>query len=91
MMSKFATSEEFIPESADWQLLPFHFERTNGKGLVTNMVGEHLFVSADEFDELAHRRLPADSSLVRKLRAKQIIRQQEDQAPRRHLAQRRGG
>jgi len=49
--------------------------------LLTNMVGEHLFVSASEFGEVAEQRLPPDSPLVRGLRAKQIIKQTSDKAP----------
>lgn len=80
-MSKFQTADAFLPTSDAWELLPFRFERINGKVLLTNMVGEHLFVSADEFEELAEQRLPIDSPLVRSLRAKQIVKQDGDQAP----------
>ena len=52
-----------------------------GRVLLTNMVGEHLFLTTPEFDEIAENRLPPDSSLVRKLRAKQVIRQPRDTAP----------
>ena len=52
-MSKFQEAEVYYPESADWQLLPFRFERLNGRVLLTNLVGEHLFVSAEDFEELA--------------------------------------
>ena len=30
--------------------MPFRFERLNGRVLVTNLVGEHLFLSDEEFD-----------------------------------------
>ncbi len=49
--------------------------------LLTNMVGEHLFVTDGEFAELAEHRLPTDSSLVRRLRSKHVIRQPEELAP----------
>ena len=52
-----------------------------GRVLLTNMVGEHLFLSPTEFDELAENRLPRDSEMVRKLRAKHMIRQPGDMAP----------
>jgi uncharacterized protein len=79
-MSKFQPAGAFTPEAANWRLLPFRFHRLNSKVLLTNMVGEHLFVSETEFGELAENRLPRDSSFVRRLRAKQIIRQPGDRA-----------
>ena len=85
-MSKFLTAEHFTAPTADWQLLPFRFHRVNDRVLLTNMVGEHLFLAPDEFDEIAEDRLPADSGLVRKLRAKQMIRQPGDRAPLELLA-----
>ncbi len=80
-MSKFQAAESFQPETGDWQLLPFRFHRLDSKVLLTNMVGEHVFVSAQDFQEVAEDRLPADSALVRRLRAKQIIKQKGDKAP----------
>src|SRR3954453_5746220 len=67
-------------------MLPFRFHRMGSKVLLTNMVGEHLFVSAEDFAVLAEDRLPADSPLVRKLRAKQMITQEGEQAPLELLA-----
>jgi uncharacterized protein len=80
-LSRFQAAEAFQPQSADWQLLPFRFERLNGQVLVTNMVGEHLTLAAEEFDQLAAEELPTDSPLVRSLRAKQVIRQAGDRSP----------
>jgi uncharacterized protein len=80
-MSKFQAAEAFSPKAASWQLLPFRFHRVGQKVLLTNMVGEHLFVSPSEFEEVAEDRLPMDSALVRRLRAKQIIKQEGDKAP----------
>lgn len=85
-MSKFKTTDAYLPESATWELLPFRFERNGDNVLLTNMVGEHSFVSTAEFEELAERRLPVDSSLVRRLRAKHIIKQPEDSVPLELLA-----
>jgi len=80
-VSKFKEAEAFLPDEAEWELLPFRFERLNGRVLVTNMAGEHLLLGADEFDRLAHKQLPVDSSLVRRLRAKHVIRRPGDHAP----------
>lgn len=80
-MSHFREAEAFAGQSADWRLLPFRFERLNGKVLLTNMVGEHLIVSGEDFQQLAADRLPADSPLVRRLRAKHVIRAKGERTP----------
>lgn len=80
-MSKFKPATDYVPATADWELLPFRFHRNGGNVLLTNMVGEHLFVSGEEFDLLASDDLPADSAFVRRLRTKQIIRQAHERAP----------
>ena len=80
-MSRFRPPEAYRPTGAAWQLLPFRFERLNGRVLVTNMVGEHLFLTIAEFEQLEGASLPADSPLVRKLRAKQVIREASDELP----------
>jgi hypothetical protein len=68
-MPRFSSEAAFVPEVADWQWLPFRFERRNGSVICTNMVGEHLILSSREFADLAEKRLPTDSGLVRRLRA----------------------
>lgn len=85
-MARFLGPEAYRAKGASWQLLPFRFERLNGRVLVTNLVGEHLFLSAEEFEQLAESSLPVDSSLVRKLRAKHIIREADDNLPLELLA-----
>jgi His-Xaa-Ser system radical SAM maturase HxsB len=85
-VSKFQEAEVYYPETANWELLPFRFERLNGRVLLTNLVGEHLFVSADDFAGIAEERLPVDSPLVRKLRAKHMIRLENEHAPLQLLA-----
>lgn len=80
-MTKFNPPEAYRAEPADWQLLPFRFERLKGRVLVTNLVGEHIFLTHDEFEQLAARALPTDSPLVRKLRAKHVIRESGDDLP----------
>jgi His-Xaa-Ser system radical SAM maturase HxsB len=80
-MSKFRGPAAFQPETATWDYLPFRFERTNGKVLLTNLVGEHLFLSIDDFERVAEKTLPIDSPLVRRLRAKHVIREAGDELP----------
>jgi His-Xaa-Ser system radical SAM maturase HxsB len=80
-VSRFREAEAFRASGEDWQLLPFRFERMNGRVLVTNMVGEHLTLSGDDFEQLATRDLPDDSTLVRRLRAKHVIRSAGERTP----------
>jgi uncharacterized protein len=80
-MSRFLEPVAFQAPSADWQLLPFRFERISSRVLVTNLVGEHFFLTAEDFGRLASSDLPADSPLVRRLRAKHVIREAGDELP----------
>ena len=81
-MSKFKPAEAYAAASSEWELLPFRFERVgDDRVLLTNMVGEHLFLTGTDFDEFMGPRLGADSPLVRRLRAKHIIRQAEEELP----------
>jgi uncharacterized protein len=80
-MAKFRDQVAFAAPSADWELLPFRFERMGDRVLLTNMVGEYLVLSAEDFERLGERDLPADSPLVRRLRAKHMIREAGDDLP----------
>jgi His-Xaa-Ser system radical SAM maturase HxsB len=80
-MSRFRDPVAFQAPSANWQLLPFRFERINGRVLLTNLVGEHLFLTDEEFKQLSSGGLPNDSALVRRLRAKHVIREGSDELP----------
>jgi uncharacterized protein len=80
-MAKFRPAVAFQPEAPAWELLPYRFERLDSQVLVTNMVGEYLLLPGEEFAQLAARDLPADSPLVRKLRAKHVIREPDDNLP----------
>jgi His-Xaa-Ser system radical SAM maturase HxsB len=80
-VSRFAGPEAFAPSEARWSPLPYRFERIGERVLVTNMVGEHLFLSGEDFETLAAGELPEDSPLVRRLRAKHVIREEGERAP----------
>jgi hypothetical protein len=80
-MSRFQPAESYQAKCTAWEFLPFRFERLNGRVLVTNFVGEHLFLDHGEFDQLAAGSLPTDSPLVRRLRAKHVIREADDNLP----------
>lgn len=86
-MSRFQTRAAFQPDAAAWRLLPFQFDRFDARRvLLTNMVGEHVFVTEVELAALVDHRLPPDSALVRRLRAKHIIREADDELPLELLA-----
>jgi His-Xaa-Ser system radical SAM maturase HxsB len=80
-MSRFREPVAFQALSANWQLLPFRFERIHSRVLLTNLVGEHLFLTGGEFEQLSAGDLPNDSALVRRLRAKHVIREEGDELP----------
>lgn len=85
-MPKFRDPEAFAAPTAAWEFLPFRFERMDERVLVTNLVGEHLFLTEEEFERLASVDLPTDSALVRRLRAKHLIREPDDDLPLELLA-----
>jgi uncharacterized protein len=80
-MAKFREQVAFSAPSANWEFLPFRFERLGERVLVTNVVGEHTFLAAADFDCFVERELPNDSDLVRRLRAKHLIREPNDNLP----------
>jgi His-Xaa-Ser system radical SAM maturase HxsB len=80
-VSKFKTADAFEADPAAWELLPFRFRRIGERVLLTNMVGEHLFVDRAELDAIVERRLPSASPLVSRLRARHMVRQRGDRAP----------
>ncbi|HVW46637.1 MAG TPA: hypothetical protein VHA76_06270 [Solirubrobacterales bacterium] len=43
-MARFREQAAFSAAAADWEFLPFRFERLDGRVLVTNVVGEHTFL-----------------------------------------------
>ena len=64
MPSRFAPPAAYQPADPSWEFLPFQFERLSpNRVLVTNMVGEHLFVSADDFAALMGKKLDPASPL----------------------------
>jgi uncharacterized protein len=84
--SRFAELGEYQVPDGGWELLPFRFERLNGRVLLTNMVGEHLLLPADQFKSLADGSLAEDSHVFRRLRGKQIVRSVGDELPTELLA-----
>lgn len=86
-MSKFREATAFASAETDWQLLPFRFARTGPDAvLLTNMVGEHLFVTNEQFMSLAGRREDLDQALAARLRSKHLIRSGTEELPLELLA-----
>lgn len=86
-MSRFRDNSDFRPTIENWELLPFRFHRFSGERvLLTNMVGEHLFLARDEFASLMAKQLPSESPAFRQLRGKHLIRLQGEELPLELLA-----
>jgi His-Xaa-Ser system radical SAM maturase HxsB len=85
-VSKFQTAEVYR-SCEEWGLLPFRFHRFGSdRVLVTNMVGEHQFLSAADFQLLVDKALPEHSVTLRELRGKHFIRQLGEELPLELLA-----
>jgi His-Xaa-Ser system radical SAM maturase HxsB len=85
-MNRVSGSETYAPTGA-WQLLPLRFERfAPDRVLLTNLVGEHTFVSARDFVELTDRTLVPDSAVFRRLRGKHLLRTTDETLPLELLA-----
>jgi len=64
-----------LPPSS-WQLLPMRFHRFDSDSiLLTNLVGEHLFVSQDQFLAVMEGTCD-DQELLARLRARHLIQRQ---------------
>ena len=86
-MSKFLDAAAYAPVEPAWQLLPFRFERLDSERvLITNLVGEHLLVTSADLEAIVSRQLPANSPVVRQLRARQFIHDPGEQYPLELLA-----
>jgi His-Xaa-Ser system radical SAM maturase HxsB len=85
-VDKFAAPAAYQVEPGGWEYLPFRFERMNGRVLLTNMVGEHLFLERAEFGLLADKTLAEDSTTLRRLRGKHMVRAKDEQLPLELLA-----
>lgn len=73
--------------SNEWQFLPFRFHRfPQDRVLLTNLVGEHMFLPTDDFERLATGSLPDDPGTVSRLRGKHLLRAPDEQLPTELLA-----
>lgn len=74
-MAKFLSEAAFAPSASDeLQLLPLRFERLNAnRYLVANLVGDALFLSADELDRLTSLAVTAGDGLYERAFSKLLI------------------
>ena len=64
-MSKFSTYDKYISQEGSYQLLPFRFERLENETIVvTNYVGEFVFLKTEELNDLVQSLI--DGSLRKK-------------------------
>jgi His-Xaa-Ser system radical SAM maturase HxsB len=64
-----------------WESLPFRFHRFAGdRVLLTNMAGEHVFLTGAQFDDFVGNRLD-DAQVLRRLRGKHFIRRKDEGLP----------
>lgn len=85
-MSKFQPLDAYRTQ-ASYELLPFKFDRFNAtEYLLTNLVGEHLLLPAEDLPQLIDKALDDSHPLYASLRAKHFIRHAHEQAPLELLA-----
>jgi His-Xaa-Ser system radical SAM maturase HxsB len=72
-MSRFLPAEAFHAPETAIQLLPFRFERTGGGYLVSNMVGDFIRLSSDEFDRLSDTAIAPGDGLYEKAFAAHLV------------------
>lgn len=85
--SRFRPVEAFAADEPRLETLPYRFQRLrSGRVVVTNLVGEHILLTGDEFEKLGSGRLEWGSPLARKLLARHIVRPLGDRLPLELLA-----
>ena len=88
-MSRFEGAEFFRGAGHPVQLLPFRFERRpNGQYLVSNIVGEFINLSSEEFHKLADSNVTPGDGLYEKAYASHLITRENQQAQIQLLAMR---
>src|SRR5215467_5688583 len=88
-MARFLAADAFHDVDTPVELLPFRFERVTESGyLVSNMVGDFLRLTDDEFNRLADLRLSPGDGLYEKAYAAHLITRQGQRAQLQILAMR---
>jgi uncharacterized protein len=85
-MARFQTVDAFELPEQRLEHLPFRFERRTEDYLVSNMVGDFVALSHDEFDRLANLRIAPGDELYEKAYAAHLITRQGQKAQHQILA-----
>src|SRR5260370_5252883 len=85
-MARFQTAEAFEVPAKRLELLPFRFERRAKDYLVSNMVGDFVALTHDEFDRLADLRLAPGDGLYEKTYVAHLITREGQHAQHQLLA-----
>jgi His-Xaa-Ser system radical SAM maturase HxsB len=72
-MARFQAAGAYHAPDKAIRLLPFRFERNTGGYLVSNMVGDFVRLSADEFDRLVNEHITPGDGLYEKAYASNLI------------------
>lgn len=80
-MSKFSSLERYISSTGQYDLLPFKFESLDGDDVVvTNFVGEFVFLKRGQLDDVVQKRLHPTDPAYSLLRSRHFIREKTDLA-----------
>jgi uncharacterized protein len=85
-MARFLTADAFEVPEKRLELLPFRFERRQKDYLVSNMVGDFVALTHDEFDRLADLRLAPGDGLYEKTYAAHLVTREGQHAQHQLLA-----
>jgi hypothetical protein len=85
-MARFATADAFELPEKRVELLPFRFERRAKDYLVSNLVGEFVPLSYDEFSRLSELRVRPGDGLYERLYAAHLITREGQHAQQQLLA-----
>jgi uncharacterized protein len=85
-MARFQPAEAFHPTEGSLELLPFRFERTEGRYLVSNIVGDFIRLSSDELTRVVELRVRPGDGLYEKAYAAHLITGSDQKAQRQLLA-----
>src|SRR4051812_34185905 len=85
-MARFQTADAFEVPEKRLELLPFRFERRQNEYLLSNMVGDFVALTHDEFDRLVELRLAPGDGLYEKTYAAHLVTREGQHAQHQLLA-----
>ena len=73
-MSKFKSIDAYLQSNDKiYQILPLKFERLDNDVFISNLVGEFLIISNEEFDDFVHHRINQNSPTYNDLHSKHFL------------------